>query len=81
MKTKLLALALLGVGTMFAGPRIGESVGIGPPYPCYAPAYVAPAPVWTARPLLWSLLSPVNRPSGSGDPLRTGGSTRGSTPL
>jgi len=45
MKTKLLALGLLGVGTMFAGPRIGVSVGIGPAYPYAAPAYVAPAPV------------------------------------
>jgi len=52
MKTKLLALALLGVGTMFAGPRIAIGVGVGPAYPYGyyrpAPAYVAPAPVYAA---------------------------------
>ena len=49
MKTKLLALALLAGGTMFAGPRIGVSVGIGPGYGYYgAPAYVAPAPAYAA---------------------------------
>jgi hypothetical protein len=55
MKTKLLALALLGVGsvgTMFAGPRIAIGVGVGPGYPYGyyrpAPAYVAPAPVYAA---------------------------------
>ena len=51
MKTKLLAVALLGmgtVGTMFAGPRIAIGVGVGPAYPYGyyrpAPVYVAPAP-------------------------------------
>ncbi len=62
MKTKLLALALLAGGTMFAGPRIGIGIGVGVgpgygyynPAPVYAalayvaPAYVAPAPVYPA---------------------------------
>jgi hypothetical protein len=48
MKTKLLALALLAGGTMFAGPRIGIGIGVGPGYGYYGPAYVAPAPAYVA---------------------------------
>jgi len=58
MKTKLLALALLAGGTMFAGPRIGVRVGIGPAYPYYAPAYIAPAPVYAA-PYAYAAPAPV----------------------
>ncbi|HWE53508.1 MAG TPA: hypothetical protein VG273_27200 [Bryobacteraceae bacterium] len=66
MKTKLLALVLLGVGTMFAGPRIGVSVGIGPAYPYYAPApaYYAPAPAYYAPAPVYSAPAPVVVNSG-----------------
>jgi hypothetical protein len=60
MKTKLLALALLAGGTMFAGPRIGIGIGVGVgpgyyggyyrPAPVYAAPYVAPAPYAYAAP-------------------------------
>jgi hypothetical protein len=52
MKTKLLALAMLAAGSVFAGPRVavGLGIGVGPAYgyvPAPAPpaVYVAPAPV------------------------------------
>jgi hypothetical protein len=62
MKTKLLALALLAGGTMFAGPRIGVAVGVGPGYGYGyygAPAYVAPAPVYAAPAPVYVAPAPV----------------------
>jgi hypothetical protein len=46
LKSKLLAIALLAGGSVFAGPRVavGIGVGVGYPYGYYAPP---PAPVVT----------------------------------
>ncbi len=45
MKTKLTAVLLLAVSSLFAGPRVAIGIGIGLPFaaPYAAPAYVAPA--------------------------------------
>jgi hypothetical protein len=43
MKTKLMAMALLATGSLFAAPRVAIGVGIGVPI---APVVVAPAPVY-----------------------------------
>src|ERR1041385_8347373 len=44
MKTKLLALALLAGGSMFAQTRFSIGVGVGPSYPAPVYAYRAPRP-------------------------------------
>ena len=53
MKTRLLALILIGGGSLFAGPRVFVGVGLGGPG-VYAPPppapYVAYAPVPYANP-------------------------------
>jgi hypothetical protein len=46
MKTKLMALALLAGGSMFAATRVSIGVGIGG----YAPGYYQPQPAYVAAP-------------------------------
>ena len=48
MKTKLLALALLAGGSLFAQTRFSIGVNIGGP--AFGPGYYAPAPIRVMRP-------------------------------
>jgi hypothetical protein len=45
MKTKLIVLAVVAAGSMFAGPRFSVGIGVGG----YAPRYYQPAPAYVVE--------------------------------
>lgn len=78
MKTKLLALLLIGASSVFAGVHFSVGVGVGYPYGGYyvaappPPAYYVPAPVYAAPAPGYTWVGGYYYPVGSGWTWRAG---------